>query len=351
MKILVDIIHPANVHYFKNFIFDMNEKGHKIYITARDKDVSHKLLDAYGLKYYSTGKGTIGGGAIGKMLYIIYAEFLMIFYFFKFRPNLSISFSSTPVSHVSYLFGVPHIAFDDTEHAKLNRKLYLPVTNKVITPSCFTLDLGKKHLKIDTYMELFYLHPNRFVPNEDIFEILGLNKGDPFIIIRLISWNAFHDIGENGISIEERTTLVKELSKYARVFITSEGDLPKELLGYQIKIPVEKMHDALAFSKMYFGDGGTTASECAVLGVPSILISSSTTGYLTEEELKYDLLYRYTGEKGTFDQALNKAKRLLETDQLKQLWLRKREKMLLDKIDGTEFLIKFVEENYLNNDR
>ena len=68
MKILVDIIHPANVHYFKNFIFQMEKEGHSVKITARNKDVSFKLLDAYNFKYIDFGKGSIGKGAIGKML-------------------------------------------------------------------------------------------------------------------------------------------------------------------------------------------------------------------------------------------------------------------------------------------
>ena len=348
MKILIDIIHPANVHYFKHFIFEMRSKEHEIFITARDKDVSHKLLQAYNLEYYSTGKGTFfGGGAFGKMLYIIYAEFLFFFYFLKFRPDLSISFSSTPVSNISYLFRIPHIALDDTEHAKLNRLLYLPTTTSVLTPSCFTLDLGKKHIKIDTYMELFYLHPNRFTADKSIFSFLGLEEDDPYIILRLNSWEAFHDIGEKGIGNQEKKILVTELSKYAKVFITSEGRLPNELKPYQIQIPVEKIHDALAFSKLYFGDGGTTASECAVLGVPSIYFSSITTGYLIEEEEKYDLLYRFTVEKGTFKKALNKAKKILNDDNSEKKWQYKKEKMLNDKVDGTEFLINYVESNFL----
>lgn len=347
MKILVDIIHPANVHYFKNFIFYMKSKGHEIIITARRKDVSHKLLDSYKLSYYSTGKGSFGKGAIGKFLYILYAEIYFFLFFLKHKPKLAISFSSTPVSHNSYLFRIPHISFDDTEHAKLNRLLYLPTTTKVFTPSCFTLDLGKKHTKIETYMELFYLHPNVFQPNKNIFEILGLQENDPYIILRFISWQAFHDIGENGISEEEKILLVKELEKYGKVFISSEGELPEDLSKHQIRIPVDKMHDVLAFSAMYFGDGGTTASEAAVLGVPSILISSSTTGYLTEEEEKYDLLYRFTGEEGTFDMALKRAKEILEDVNVKQKWREKRNKMLKEKIDGTSYFIKYVEKEYL----
>lgn len=346
MKILVDIIHPANVHYFKNFIFEMKKRGHKVYITSRNKDVSFKLLDAYKLKYYSTGSGSFGEGAIGKFIYIIYAEFLMLYYFIRIRPQLAISFSSTPVSHISFIFRVPHITFDDTEHAKLNRSLYLPFATKVMTPSCFTLDLGKKHIRINTYMELFYLHPNYFKPNPDIFDYLGIDQNKPFIIMRFISWKAFHDIGESGISEDQKLRLVEEFSKYAKVFITSEGDLSKKLKPYEIRLPVEKIHDALYYSSLYFGDGGTTASESAVLGVPSILISSSTTGYLTEEEERYDLLYRYTGFGNTFNEALEKGIKLLQNSKLKEEWKEKRKKLLDEKVDGTQYLINYVVDSY-----
>ena len=44
MKILIDINHPAHVHYFKNFIKIMEQKGHKFLIISRDKEIEHYLL-------------------------------------------------------------------------------------------------------------------------------------------------------------------------------------------------------------------------------------------------------------------------------------------------------------------
>ncbi|MFW5804449.1 MAG: DUF354 domain-containing protein, partial [bacterium] len=35
MKILIDIGHPAHVHYFKNFITKMSQKGHSFIVIAR----------------------------------------------------------------------------------------------------------------------------------------------------------------------------------------------------------------------------------------------------------------------------------------------------------------------------
>ncbi len=40
MRILVDIGHPAHVHFFKNFIWEMEKRGHEFIVTARDKDVA-----------------------------------------------------------------------------------------------------------------------------------------------------------------------------------------------------------------------------------------------------------------------------------------------------------------------
>jgi hypothetical protein len=45
MKILVDINHPAHVHFFKNFIWEMEERGNLILITCSKKDVAIPLLN------------------------------------------------------------------------------------------------------------------------------------------------------------------------------------------------------------------------------------------------------------------------------------------------------------------
>jgi len=67
MRIVIDLGHPAHVHYFKNFIEIMKSKGHDFLIAARDKDVTHKLLSSYGIKYKSRGRGR--NKLIGKAIY------------------------------------------------------------------------------------------------------------------------------------------------------------------------------------------------------------------------------------------------------------------------------------------
>lgn len=133
----------------------------------------------------------------------------------------------------------------------------------------------------------------------------------------------------------------KELSKYARVFISSEGELPEDLKQYQIKIPPERMHDALAFATLFVGEGATMASECACLGTPAIYVNSLKVGYCTEQEKKYGLVFNYRNSDGM----LERAQELLRIPNLKQEWQKRRQRMLYDKIDVTAFMVWFIE-NY-----
>ncbi|MCK5171104.1 MAG: DUF354 domain-containing protein [Bacteroidales bacterium] len=339
MKILVDLIHPANIHYFKHFIRKMSDNNHSLVITARNKDVLQKLLKAYKIDYIDTGKGSIGKGPLGKMLYLFFAEFCFLYLLLKFKPDITLSFGSAPLSHISWLFKIPHISFDDTEHAKLNKKLYVPFTSLVISPNCFYDNLGKNHIKFDGYMELFYLHKNCFQANKSILKELGINRNEPYVFIRFVNWKAFHDIDQKGISNENKIKLVKLIRKYAKVFISSEGEIPEELHKYRISVSPEKIHNVLAFSKLYIGEGGTMASECAMLGVPSIYINSlPLMGYLKDAK-EAGLLYHLANYKEIEKQALNILNN--KNNDYKKI----RNMFLKNKIDSTAFLIWLIE-NY-----
>ena len=66
MRIVVDINHPAHVHYFKNFIWEMEKRGHEILITASHKDVATELLHRYNLPFIDLG--SYGSSLVKKIL-------------------------------------------------------------------------------------------------------------------------------------------------------------------------------------------------------------------------------------------------------------------------------------------
>jgi len=99
--------------------------------------------------------------------------------------------------------------------------------------------------------------------------------------------SALHDMFRNNTPAFDRTGLVETLSKYGRVFITSELPLEQELEQYRFPLPPFEMHNALAFASLFFGESATMASESAVLGVPAVFFDTAGRCYTREEEEKY----------------------------------------------------------------
>lgn len=336
MKILIDIGHPAHVHYFRNFIKIMQSEGHEFLITARDKEVAFKLLSSYNIPFVSRGRG--GRSLFGKLLYLLYGDYKILRAAKIFKPDLFLSFSSPYAAQVSAILKKPHITLDDTEHAKYEHLLYKPFTSTILTPNVFYKNMGAKHIKFNSYMELCYLHPNYFSPLIDVTSILNINPNDKYIILRFVSWNANHDIGQKGLSYNYKLKIIKELSKNYKVFVSSEEDLPSDIIKYQLKIKPELLHSILYHAQLYIGEGSTTASECSVLGTPNIYVNSLFVSYCTEQEELYKLSSTFRNENGV----LEKAKELLSIPNLKLEWHHRRQKMLEDKIDVTAFLVWFV---------
>jgi hypothetical protein len=337
MRIVVDINHPAHVHYFKNFIWEMQKRGHEILITASEKDISYTLLDNFGFSYVKIGN--YGKSILRKMVNIPILDWKMYRAVKKFNPDIFMGFGSIRAAHVSKLMGKPYIALDDTEHAKWEHLMYVPLTDAILTPSCFRKDLGKKQIRYNGFTELAYLHPKYFTPDPSVLKEIGLSKGDPFIVLRFVSWNASHDIGQKGIDNKE--TLVKNFEQYGRVFISSEGPLRKDLRKYELHISPEKIHHVLSFAQLYFGEGGTMATEAALLGTPSIFVStlSGTMGNFIELEQKYGLVFNFNDPKLAIEKALT----LLKAPHLKENWTEKRNELLNDKIDVSAFLVGMIE--------
>jgi len=338
MKILIEIIHPGSVHMFKYLITELKEKGHDIKVLAVKKDINLTLLDYYGIDYTLILKST-GKSLISKMYLLILGTIKSFFHFLEFKPDITVGRESPIIALNSMVFFKKHFAFSDTEHTKYSHIVSEFTSYRTFTPSCFFLSLGKKHVRYKGYHELTYLHPNRFKPDKKVLDEIDLSANDTFFVVRFVSWSASHDFGEYGFSLKGKRELIKLLEKHGRVIITSEAPLPEEFEKYRMSICPTKIHDLLYYATMYIGEGGTMASEAAVLGTPSIFVNTLTLGYLEELENKYDLMYSFKKEK----EAINKTKELLEIPDLKTKWQNKRQKMLEDKIDVTAWMVDLIE--------
>ena len=338
MNILIDILHPAHVHFFKHFIKIAQKKDHKVFVTSREKEMTNYLLDVYEIDHLSISSIANSVLGLGKELFNRNLRFLRVAK--RFKPDVFLGIMGPTIAPIGKLMGVPSLVFYDTEIARVTNSFVFPLATKVITPASYKNDRRKNQLCYNGYQELAYLHPNNFKPDDTALSKCDLKKNDTFFILRIVSWQASHDIGYKGLGSKNIKKLIKALEPYGRVLITSEkGEENKQ---YKINLPPEKIHDLLYYATAYIGEGATMATEAALLGTPSFYVSPQIGqfGNFNELENKYDLLYSIQD----VDDVIAKIRLFLdENKNLKKNWSEKRNRLLQDKVDVTQFIVDLVE--------
>lgn len=343
MKILVDIGHPAHVHLLRNLIAKLKARGHTIVVTVKSIESAKALLHLYGIDYIELGakSNSLGGKMISQLRFDLQLYKLVK----KHRIDLMIGTSIT-IAHVTKLSGISSIVFDDDddEVQPLMVKFGHPFASLIVSPDTLLNKRKKKAtLYYPSYHELAYLHPKRFKPDPNVINELGLKPDETFFVLRFNAFNAHHDIGVKGLTTQQKRAIIGTLARKGKVFITTESAIDREFSKYALKIAPDKIHSLLYYATMLIGESQTMTSEAAVLGTPSLRINSfaGRISYLEEEEHRYGLTFGFKPDQ--FPKLMDKLNELLEQSNLKQLWQKKREKLLSDKIDSTAFYLWLVE--------
>ena len=347
MNIAIFTNTPAQVNFYKNIASILEKKGHTIVFIARDYGETLELMNGLGLKFFVYCKAR--ENKIMKILNLPIDIFKAQDFLKINKPTMLLDFGG-PETYSAFLLRRPSIVFSDSEpHINLSYliqyKMFMPLANSIITTKSFTDDLGKKHIKVDSFKEMAYLHPRYFKPDENIFNLLKIEKNEDFVIIRFNAFDAVHDSGIGSFSLDEKRRLIYELEKYSRIFISAEKKVPKEFEKYLIKIPKQKIHDCLYFAKMLVTDTQTMATEAGILGTPVIrcnsFVGKNDMSNFIELEHKYKLIFNYRNQ----DDAIKKAIDLIQNSDIKKEWNKKKQKLLRDKIDITSFMVWYIE-NY-----
>ncbi len=290
MKILIDINHPAHVHFFRNPIKLLIDRGHEVMVTSRDKEMALDLLEELGIpnrKLSSLG----GGGLLSLGKELIQRNLALFKVVREFRPDAMAAIGGTSIAQVGFLARVPSLVFYDTENAKLQNAITYPFSSCVLVPRCYETWLPKRrHVRYDGYHELSYLHRDYFTPDVDIAKANGLVPDKDNYFIRIVSWQANHDVGEQGWTPAMLRKVIDKLGRSGNVIISSERHLPAEFETYLYKGKVSDVHHVLAFCRLFIGESATMASECAVMGVPAVYAAQTGRGYTNEQEHRYGLV-------------------------------------------------------------
>jgi predicted glycosyltransferase len=290
MKVLVDIGHPAHVHFFRHPIALLTNRGHEVVVTSRDKEIAVALLDELGIEHQviSVQKR---GGLIGLATELVQRNLALLKVVRRFRPQAMLAIGGTSIAHVGRLCGIPSLAFYDTENAVLQNAITYPFASCVVAPACYESWLPRRrHIRYRGYHELSYLHPGYFKPRRDIALANGVAPTTDTFFVRIVSWQASHDVGETGWNNDMLRRLIAKLSPHGKVLISSERPLGAEFDAWRYTGKVSDVHHVLAHCRALIGESATMASECAVLGIPSVYAALTGRGYTNEQEQRYGLV-------------------------------------------------------------
>lgn len=339
MRILIDILHPAHVHFFKHFRAEMLERGHAVLVTAREKDVAIDLLEELDIPHEvlsSQRSGTIG---LARELFARTVKVVAAAR--SFRADVLTGIMGPAIAPAGKLLRVPSIVFYDTEFATRTNRFVYPMATAVCTPDCYEGRVRGSHVTYPGYHELAYLHPNRFQPDRSVLPAFGIGE-EPYSVVRFVSWEASHDSGEIALSIQQKTRLIRELSRVGRVLISSEASLPSDLADFRLTGPLSQVHHVLAFARLVVGESATMASEAAVLGTPAIYIAKSGRGYINDQERRYGLVQWF--QPRVFSDALAAVSTLRGSG---PRWEAARGRLLADKIDVTTWMVNYFHTPFL----
>lgn len=332
--------HPSDVHFFNPIINGLKKRGHKIYVIAREKEVTFFLLNKLGIEYFpfSTHKKRIHE----KLINYGYRWWKLYQLCRRIKPDVSIGVGDFILPQISCVLNFRSIVFTDIEWVFHDRFLTFPFASQIITPSSFKLRLGNKHTRIDSYKELAYVR-NTFSPDPGVPNLIDLTAGEPYVLIRFVSHSAMHDICSKGLSDLMKLHIAKTLSRYARVFISSEDPLHESLEAYRLPTGPDQIHSVMYHAAMVYGESSTMAAESSLMGTPAIFIDHNGRGYTDDIEACSGLLNNFGIRPEEIEKSLEKSIQILKSRPPRSARMKKINLLISRKQDMAKQVIRLID--------
>lgn len=277
MSVLIDISHPAHVHFFLPVAQALIADGISVHIVARDKDVTRRLLEASELPFEVLPMSRAGGGRLAAAAELLHRSLALRRRIRRLRVNVLLT--RNPSGTIA-AFGTPATSVFDTDdgrsvgaHYWLARPFADVITSSIHDPE----QHGRHHRRYRALKAQMFLHPNRFSPDAKI-QCRYLASDERYCVVRFSAHDASHDRRIRGITPEGRRAILERLKRFGPVVVSIEAEELRLERGAGEGIPVapEHFHQLLANACVFVGDSQSVAAEAAVLGIPTLRLSGFT---------------------------------------------------------------------------
>ena len=283
MRVLFDIVHPAHALFFKRPIEVLKRRKDIVLILSRHKDVTCALLDEFGFPHEPISKA--GKGLSGLLSELVLRDYAVIGAARRFRPDVMIGFGGVSISHVGRLLSIPAISFYDSENATLQTRITWPFITHLYVPDSYTGKVPENRTtRLPGIKQLAYLNPSVFRPSREIATKLGLRPDVDNFFVRVVAWNANHDVTKSGWNPGLLRSVLDKLSSLGKVHLSSELPLGDEFDRYLYRGSKAHIHHLIGNCRLLIGESATMAAEAAIMGVPAIYAAHDFPGYVRSLE-------------------------------------------------------------------
>lgn len=268
MKILIDLLHPADINFFKNAIDALNKRDVDSTIIMRPRGKMIEILKSELPNMQFTSVGKYYTSTSGKLLSIATRNFNLLLFLRKNNFDLCTSYGFF-VGIASRFCRMPSVIFADDYEYKLTFYLSKFCGDYFVIPSCISAT-GKNILKYRGFKELAYLHPNYFKPDRKVLEQYGITAYN-YVFIREVSRASLNYKNLQQMPLPE---IIRHLNNLGLdVVLSLEDKTRADSLRdgcIILEEPVDDIFSLICFALFTISSGDSVARESCLVGTPVI---------------------------------------------------------------------------------
>lgn len=286
-KIWIDLDNSPHVLFFAPIISELERRGHRVWVTARDRFQIDELATMHDIPHIMVGKD-YGKNKLIKISGLLYRAFQLLPIILQDKPDIALSHGSRSQVIASKIAGIPTVMIIDYEFVRLHfpffcyDNIFIPdaIPIKSIKAKCNNI-WRYPGIKEDVYAP-------GFEPTEEILDELGISQDKVVVTIRPPATNAhYHNVRSEKLFndvvqfvAEDPDTVIVMLPRNEIQGRAIRETWPGLLETDKMIIP-QKALDGLNLtwhSDLVISAGGTMIREAAALGVPAYSIFTGETG-------------------------------------------------------------------------
>lgn len=284
--IWIDLENTPHIPFFAPIIREVESRGHRVVLTARDAYQTCEMADLYRLNYRRIGRH-FGKRRLFKALGLALRTSQLLAFALRTRPDLAISHGSRSQIVTAYLLRMPSLMMDDYEHS--HGVGFGHPTWTLLPEALAHTTMGgvrTKRLFYPGIKEDVYAHEHRF--ESGLLERLGVPRGQIVVTVRPPATEAHYHNPEAEVffarfmarAVANPETTVVLLPRNRRQEIQIRTRWPEWFAQRRALIPpgVVDGLSLLAASDLVVSGGGTMNREAAALGIPVYSIFRGTIG-------------------------------------------------------------------------